>query len=102
MLSGQEDKPHELLPLQDWEKIFHGNVKYYSGQSEGWNKKRNSEAFKTEEKWNPWPQLYHLSCDFDFPRYANRRVKCIDGDIPFDANDIKQSYKNGTIHTRPQ
>ena len=35
MLSGQEDNPHELLPLQDWEKIFHGNVKYYSGQSEG-------------------------------------------------------------------
>ena len=31
-ISFQGDKPHELLPLHDWEKIFDGNIKYYSDQ----------------------------------------------------------------------
>ena len=33
-ISFQGDKPHELLALHEWEKIFDGNIKYYSDQSE--------------------------------------------------------------------
>ena len=38
--------------------------------------------------------------DFDFVRCANRRVKVIDGDTPFDGSGISQVYKNGAIYVR--
>ena len=48
--------------------------------------------------------LHDLNClmpsDFDFVRCANRRVKSIDGDAPFDANGISQIYRNGAIYVR--
>ena len=39
-----------------------------------------------------------LPKDFDFVRCSNRKVRCIDGDVPFDANGINQVYKNGSVY----
>lgn len=36
--------------------------------------------------------------DFDFVWCANRRVRIIDGDTPFDGSGIAQVYKNGAIY----
>ena len=38
--------------------------------------------------------------DFDFVRCANRRVRRIDGDAPFDGAGISQVYSNGAIYIR--
>ena len=49
-------------------------------------------------------ETHSLDClmpeDFDFVRCANRRVRIIDGDAPFDGSGITQVYKNGAIYVR--
>ena len=37
---------------------------------------------------------------FDFVRCSNRKVRCIDGDVPFDCSEINQVYRNGSIYVR--
>ena len=41
-----------------------------------------------------------MPSDFDFVGHANRQVKSIDGDVPFDTNGISQIYRNGAIYVR--
>ena len=82
-ISFQGDKPHELLPFHGQEKIFDSNIKYYSDQSEDELRNEIVRLKKSET------HDLSASADFDFVRCANRRVKCVDGDIPF---GIKQSY----------
>ena len=41
-----------------------------------------------------------MPSDFDVVRCANRRVKSIDGDAPFDASGISQILRNAAIYAR--
>ena len=38
--------------------------------------------------------------DFDFVRCANRKIRAIDGDAPFDGAGISQVYGSGSIYIR--
>ena len=95
----QGEKPSEVLPLREYEKIYDGCIRYRSDMSEDEIRDEIVRLVRQKES-----DLHDLNClmpsDFDFVRCANRRVKSIDGDAPFDANGISQIYRNGAIYVR--
>ena len=93
----QHSDTGDTVPLREHEKLFDGCIRYKSDMSE-------------EEIREEITRLIHLkdshsfTClmpsDFDFVRCINRRLKPIDGDVPFDSDGISHVYKNGSIYVR--
>ena len=93
----QGDSPSEAVPLRDYEKLYDGCIRYRSNMSEFQIREEIVRLVKQKES------ITHDSGqlgeeDFNFVRCANRKVRIIDGDAPFDANGIAQVYKNGAIY----
>ena len=95
----QGEKPSEVLPLREYEKVYDGFIRYRSDMAEDEIREEIVRLVRQKES-----DTHDLNClmasDFDFVRCANRRVKSIDGDAPFDASGISQIYRNGAIYVR--
>ncbi len=88
-----------MKSLHEYDKLFDGCMRYDSNMSE--------EDIRCEivrllgQKENVIHDLSQVTKnDIDFVRCSNRKVKSIDGDVPFDSNGINQVYKNGGVYAR--
>ena len=99
LIDFQGNKPSGVLPLHEYEKLYDGTMRYRSDMTEAEIREEITRLVRQKEC-----QTHDLGClmpsDFNFVRCANRRVKSVDGDAPFDANGIGQVYKNGAIYVR--
>ena len=99
LISFQGDNPSEVMPLREYEKLYDGCIRYRSDMREEEIRDEITRLLRLKEC-----DTHHLDLlapgDFDFVRCANRRVKVIDGDTPFDGSGISQVYKNGAIYVR--
>lgn len=95
----QGDNPSEVVPLREYEKLYDGCMRYRSDMSETEIREEIVRLVRQKES-----DTHTLDClmpeDFNFVRCANRRVRIIDGDTPFDGSGIAQVYKNGAIYVR--
>ena len=99
LIDFQGEQSSDVVPLKDYEKLYDGCIRYRSSMSEHQIRKEIVRLVRQKESITH--ALDRLAeDDFDFVRVANRRVRVIDGDAPFDANGIAHVYKNGAIYIR--
>ena len=94
-----ENQLGEVLAVADYHKVFDGCMRYTTDRSE--MEIRNEIVRLVQQKESITHEFNNLQPqDIDFVRYSNRKVRCIDGDVPFDCNGINQVYKNGAVYVR--
>ena len=99
LIDYQGEEATEVAPLREYEKIYDGCMRFKSDMKESDIREEICRLVSMKESITH--SLGALSpSDFDFVRCANRRVRAIDGDTPFDASGISQVYKNGAIYVR--
>ena len=89
----------EPKPLYDYQKLFDGIVKLAADMSEIDVRVEILRLIKLKNI-----TTHQLGCiapdSFEFVRVKNRRVRPLDGDVPFDANSLSHTYKHGNIYIR--
>ena len=99
LINFQGDNPSEVMPLREYDKLYDGCIRYRADMKEEEIRDEITRLLRRKEC-----DTHHLDLlapgDFDFVRCANRRVRVIDGDTPFDGSGISQVYKNGAIYVR--
>ena len=94
-----DNQNEEVLSLSDYDKIFNGCIRYNSDMSEIEIREQIvKQLVQKDSLTHDLPST--LPSSFDFVRCANRKVRSIDGDVPFDASGINQVYKNSSIYVR--
>lgn len=85
------------MPLREFQKIFDGNIRFQMDMSE--DEVRDEIVRLVHRKEGN--KTHDFDClmpnDFDFVRCINRQIRVIDGDSPFDGNEV---YKNGSVYVR--
>ena len=94
-----ENEASEVLPLHEYEKIYDGSIRFFSDDSEEIIRHEIVRLIQNKQT-----DMYNFTglaiTDIDFVRCSNKRVRGVDGDVPFDANGIKQFYRNGGLYVR--
>ena len=99
MIDFQGENLAEVAPFQEYQKLYDGCMRYHSDMSE--DEIRQEIVRLVRKKQTDTHSLHCLMPeDFDFVRCANRRVRVIDSDTPFDGSGISHVYKNGAIYVR--
>lgn len=99
LIDWQGDDCQQPLPLYDYMKLFDGLIKLSSNMTELDVREEIVRLIKlknivTHRLDNIKPE------SFDFVKVYNRRVRPLDGDVPFDATGLAHIYKNGNIYVR--
>ena len=99
LIDFQGDHSADVVPLREYEKLYDGCIRYRSDMKE--DEIRDEITRLLRQKKSDTHNLDLLTPeDFDFVPCANRRVRVIDGDTPFDSSGIAQVYKNGAVYVR--
>ena len=89
----------DVVPFREYQKLYDGCIRYRSEMSESEVRQEVVRLVRMKQS-----DTHSLDClmpeEFDFVRCANRRVRSIDGDAPFDGSGISHVYKNGAIYVR--
>ena len=97
LIDYQGEPSSEVVPFRDYEKLYDGCMRYRPDMSEQEIREEITRLLRQKQSLT-----HDLDCltpeDFDFVRCANRRIRAIDGDAPFDGSGISQVYKNGAVY----
>lgn len=94
-----QGETHRPAPLYDYQKLFDGLIRLLSDMSE--EDVREEIVRLVKLKNLPTHRLDNIAPDsFEFVKVYNRRVRPLDGDVPFDASGLAHIYKNGNIYVR--
>lgn len=99
LIDFQGEEYTQPLPLYDYQKLFDGLIRLLSDMSE--RDVRDEIVRLVRLKQCLTHKLDNISpASFEFVKVYNRRVRPLDGDVPFDAAGIAHIYKNGNVYVR--
>lgn len=99
LIDYQGDSPGEIVAFWEYQKLYDGSIRYRLEMSEDDIRQEIVRLLRQKESITHSLEVITPN-DFDFVRCANRRVRRIDGDAPFDGAGISQVYSNGAIYIR--
>ena len=95
----QGDSPGEVVAFLEYQKLYDGSIRYRMDMSEDEVRQEIVRLLRQKESVTHSLQLV-MPNDFHFVRCANKKVRAIDGDSPFDGAGISQVYSSGAIYIR--
>ena len=81
-------------------EVYDGSIRYRLEMSENEIRHEIVRLLKQRKASLTHSLEIVLPKDFDFVRCANRKIRAIDGDAPFDGAGISQVYGSGSIYIR--
>ena len=87
----------ECITLFEYQKIYDSLLKISSAMSE--SNVRNEIVRLVQLKHLPTHDFNQMTCaSFDFVRVYNKKVRQIDGDVPFEGTGVTHMYRHGSVY----